>query len=352
MMKTNALKKALSALACPELDQLNDHPHLIYQALQALTIFQRIGELSVEGECLGKLWRGTLTPHRIMYGQLRQDLLARSAVQTLHQIGRVDLLIGALKHPDPHIRALVARSGINPHRLCELHTDVWSEVRLGAVRGLERIAGPEALCLVQYLGDQNLSVRLNALRGLGRLSRASWIKDHTQHLPQIAANIRLVIHNSTATQDERQAALSALALWGDTQDATSILNAHYQRGGLVELSKAALYALVIADDASPLQEIQRTLHQSPSLIMRSYAAQLLVDPRLNWDHKTHHATFTERLKLLKQEIQKMKHQGDRRLADRLIKHYQNLSRKHASSLRSEPETVGSDLAPPVSEEEF
>ena len=87
MMKTNALKKALSAIACPKLVQLNDSPQLIHRALQAITIFQRIGELGPEGECLKQLWQSTFTPRRIMYGHLKQDLLARSAIQTLHQIG-------------------------------------------------------------------------------------------------------------------------------------------------------------------------------------------------------------------------------------------------------------------------
>ena len=351
MMKTNALKKSLSILACPDLTMVKRQPHLVARSLKAIQVFLKMGELGVEGECLGELWKSTLTPTRMSYGHLPQDLIARSAAQALHQIGRVDLLIGALVHPDPQIRALAARSGIEPRRLCELYIDDWPEVRLGAIRGLVRVASTDALCLFHYLKDHNLSVRLQALEGIGRLSQITKSSYHPRDQSSMITEVRRIVRDSGALLSERHAALTTLALWGERQDASDLLKAHFERGGLLELSKSALYALVIADPASSLNEVKRAIRSSPSLVMRSYAARLLVDPRIKWDHLTSKADEDTRLTLLRHVIQELNHRGETRVAERLMTQYQKVKLQESGLSATTQTELLPELAPALSDEE-
>ena len=351
MMKTRALIKALSVLACPDLRQSEGAQQATRNAADAIRVFRKLGELGIEGECIGQLWRLTLgPPRRDMYGHRALDLIARLAAETLHQIGRVDLLIGALVHPDPRIRALAARSGAEPHLLCTLYTDGWSEVRMSAIIGLERVAGAESLCLTHYLKDARLSIRLRALRGLGRLAGVSDRSYSQGERARMIAEVRHIVHDSEATQSERNAALTALARWGERSDASDILEAHYERGGLLEFSKAALYALVIADATTSLQELKRAILHSPSLVIRAYAAQLLVDPRLKWSSIRSDHDQAQRRALLSRVVLEMRHRGETRIAEQLSARAQSLSDHGPNAGHQLPIEDRVELAPPLDEE--
>ena len=164
------------------------------------------------------------------------------------------------------------------------------------------------------------------------------------------SEVRNIVHNSDAVHSERHAALTTLALWNRTEDASEILNAHFKRGGLIELSKSALYALVIGHPTSSLKEIERTIHLSPSLVMHGYAAHLLVDPRTT-KHLMTSDEQSKRLNLLKSVMIHMTRQGERRVADQLMKHYQRLKRHNDRSSPIFDTDHLPDLAPSISDEE-
>jgi hypothetical protein len=163
--------------------------------------------------------------------------------------------------------------------------------------------------------------------------------------------VRRIVHDSRVLPSERHAALTTLALWGEIQDASDILKAHFERGGLLEFSKSALYALVISDPASSLTEIKRAKQSSPSLVMRGYAARLLVDPRIKWRHLTSKIDQDARFTLLEHVIQELTHRGETRVAEQLMKQYQRVKLQESDlSARTQIHRLP-ELAPALSDEE-
>ena len=348
VMYTRGLERALMEHACITAEHLERlEPRRASRAIKALSVISRFEMIQGDAQCLTALWRHTMAQGdsaRRAYGHLLKDLIAREAVEAIYRLGRIDLLRGATSHPDPHIRALAARSGVEPTSLCSLSEDAWPAVRLSAARGIARVAGVESLCLVRYLSDSELSVRITALRGIGRLAAEPWATSADVPLDEVFTSLRTIASDSEAALDERSAALTALARWGATQVAEQLLRAHLERGGLLELSRAALYAVAISAD-HPLTPLKRVLERSPSLALRGYAATLLADSRLKWSERREE--LLERLKLMRGVIDELSGAAPR-LALKLEERYRDLETPNPHHQR---DRAPRDLAPRLDEED-
>ena len=149
---------------------------------------------------------------------------------------------------------------------------------------------------------------------------------------------------NSGSNHERSAALTALARWGATQVAEQLLKAHLERGGLLELSRAALYAVAVSADR-PLTHLKRMIERSPSLALRGYAAMLLADSRLQWSERR--GELLERLRLMRSVIDELSNAAPR-LALKLEDRYRDLESPNSSHQRGR---TPRDLAPHLDEED-
>ena len=306
------LFRQVISIACASTheDRLSDQgTDQIAYARAAVEVLKRKG---IHHECLEKIWRQTAQPPRSIYGQHQTDLLARETVQLLAQQGRVDLLSGSLQHPDPEIRAIAARRGVDPEQLCSLMSDRWSFVRRAAVLGIEEVALPSGICLTELLNDSSLLVSVPAAEALGRLATAAWAQRSSP--PKILLNsLNDTAQDQQAVLVVRLAALLALARWGQYEVALKYWQSHLQDGGLVPISLGALDALVLSGSVNTLEVLQQALIKSRSIEIKLRGAYLLVDPRVRWHQSDY--TRADRLLLLDRAIKSAV--GDRLLLSKL-----------------------------------
>ncbi len=205
-------------------------------------------------EPLAPLLAGADTPEAVA--------LAREAAQALSVAGATALLAAGRAHPDPEVRATVARSGALGADTCALLSDPWPAVRRAAAQGLRRHPAA-AGCLVPALSDADPSVVMAATRVAG----GSGVAALQPALRRIAGNARAAI-------PARVEAIIALGHLGDTEPARRILSTHAAKGGIEPLADAAVRALAgDASDAS-LQPLRDAL-RAPSERVRVSAAQAL-----------------------------------------------------------------------------
>lgn len=188
--------------------------------------------------------------------------LAREAARALRQLGAVEALTPALGSPDPEVRAHAAWAGAGGPALCELlANDPWSEVRVGAARGLAR--HPSAVsCLGPALTDADPKVQQAAV------ATATAAPD-----PALKAPLRALAGDPRAPTAARADAFVALGHLGDVEPAQKALAVHLDKGGIIPLAEAAVRALAAAK--SPPAQIRPAL-ASKAPVVQLAAARALV----------------------------------------------------------------------------
>lgn len=195
-------------------------------------------------------------------GEPEAVALARESARALRQLGAVDALAPALRSADPEVRAHAAWAGAGGAALCGLLADdPWSEVRIGAARGLAR--HPAAVsCIAGALGDADHKVQQAAV------ATAIATPD-----PALREPLRALAGDARAPTAARADAFVALGHLGDTEPARKALAVHLDKGGIVPLAEASVRALAAA--GAPPEQIRAAL-QSEEPVVQLAAARALV----------------------------------------------------------------------------
>ncbi len=205
---------------------------------------------------------GMLAPLTAGAGDPEAVALAREAARALRQLGAVEALTPALGSPDPEVRAHAAWAGAGGPALCELlASDPWSEVRVGAARGLARHPGAVG-CLGPALTDADPKVQQAAV------ATATAAPD-----PALKAPLRTLAGDPRAPTAARADAFVALGHLGDVEPARKALAVHLDKGGIIPLAEAAVRALAAAK--VPPAEIRPAL-SSEAPVVQLAAARALV----------------------------------------------------------------------------
>ncbi len=161
--------------------------------------------------------------------------LARESARALRQLGAVEPLGAALKSPDPEVRAHAAWAGAGGAALCAaLADDPWSEVRVGAARGLARHPAHVA-CIGSALRDADPKVQQAAVATAVAAPDAA-----------LRAPLRQLAGDARAPTSARAEAFVALGHLGDIEPAEKALALHLDKGGIVPLAEAAVRAFAAA----------------------------------------------------------------------------------------------------------
>lgn len=161
--------------------------------------------------------------------------LARESARALRQLGAIEQLGAALESPDPEVRAHAAWAGAGGAGLCTaLESDPWSEVRVGAARGLARHPAHVA-CIGPALHDDDPKVQQAAV------ATAVATPD-----PALRTPLRQLAGDARAPTSARAEAFVALGHLGDIEPAEKALALHLDKGGIVPLAEAAVRAFAAA----------------------------------------------------------------------------------------------------------
>lgn len=310
-----SLLRELAQIACQPLKSSEDQGELYENSWAAVRI---LGRIQQHHECFSQLWilNAKKTKNLNTYfGLAPLDLLVREVVKTLSEQGRVDLLNGSLEHPDPEVRALAARSGVDPELLCTLTKDPWAIVKKAVILGLESIRGPLATCMVDLLEDPDSYIVERAATALGRLSSASWAREMSSPPLKLIEGLSTLAHDRERGINERSAALRALSRWGNTNIAEEFWRAHLESGGLIDLAKSALEARVLSESSNPLALIREAILSSRSGRIKLSGFVLLIDQRVAWEKR--HLSKKDRRAFLDQMVKELGSSADELLLLRL-----------------------------------
>lgn len=269
IMKSESLFQSLEKVAC-----LHSSPISSKQMQRALTSIQLMAQMNEVRPCL-KSYLSHQVTHKKWSGLERHTILARAVALAARQTGRIDLLMNATQHFDPEVREHAANAGADPKRLCALLKDPWGNVKHGAIRGLEKIGGPEGLCLIEALTFLPNRLLARAIQTLGRLGKSSWAKEH-RISPLLSKTLTTLVYSKQAHSSIKRSALVALANWGSLSEARDILESHLKTGRLESLTLGALQAIVVGSPDTAFFSLSNIVIKSPSVRVRLAAIRFIL----------------------------------------------------------------------------
>ncbi len=304
MIKTPSLLSQLSRVACLNTESSsttetpkNNSPKALKRALGAIKL---LSQLQAPPPCLAERWlRPGLSSSRQVTGDLAFDLLSRASALAYRRGGRVDLLQGMTKHPDPEVREHAAHAGADPETLCTCLNDPWRLVRFAAIRGLEKVSDPRGLCLIETMSTLDDDLRIRSVIALGRLAESSWAKGQSTP-PHLSQALRELSRAPQESISIRRAALVALARWGSFSEAEAMVIAHLKSGGLVEVTRGALHAIISSGSQLSKTLTHKIIAESESTVLRLDALKWLSDPRAPWESLDPPYTTSQRLAFVRE----------------------------------------------------
>ena len=191
-----------------------------------------------------------------------ETALAREAAVALTELKAFDVLAAGVKSEDPEIRAQAANYGtLSSSERCAMLKASWPLVRLGAARGLAH--DPERGCLAEALEDRDPSVRRAAADAAGGaldgMAEGNVVKPTDEAKAKLLPLLEARAADRREKLEVRQSALIALGRLGSFEKAQKILAAHLQKGGLSELTEAAIFAIA---QHQPTKEEQSLLQEA------------------------------------------------------------------------------------------
>lgn len=283
---------------------------------RALMSIKQLSRLSEVRTCLIDRWLTGYKP-KSMSGGEAETVIARAVSLASRQAGRVDLLVNVTQHPDPEVREHAAYAGADPSHLCDLLKDPWDNVKRGAIRGLEKIAGPQGLCLRDALKDLPISLKGVALKALGHLGKSAWAKKRGLS-SSLAQALTEIVHANHLTIHIRHRALVALASWGSLSVARDILSSHLKTARLEGLAMGALQALIVGSPNTALQDLHNVFLKSSSIRVRLASLDLMVRLKLP-DQKQQERLEHKKYILIKTMISEQNRDENPLLLKRLLK---------------------------------
>ena len=277
-MKGEQLFQGLEKLICIKSQTKLTAPKL-YNILKAIKIISRLGEIR---PCMAQTWLKVRDKRELnINGSSPNDVITRAVALAARQTHRVDLLQGLALHPDPEVRVHVAYAAAEPKQLCNLLNDRWPMVQRAAMIGIEKIAAPSGLCLIDQIPSLNAQLRERGIRALGRLGQSNWAQDEPKR--NLVLNLLSKLLNQRQNSIHlRNTVLVALANWGYLSDSRDILKEHLASGHLEGLVLGALQAMTVAQPTDLMSLFQSLFEKTSSLrIRRQILKHLSRYPQIN-----------------------------------------------------------------------
>ena len=260
-MKGEQLFQGLEKLICIKSQTKLTAPKL-HNILKAIKIISRLGEIR---PCMAQAWLKVRDKRDFnISGNSPNDVITRAVALAARQTHRVDLLQGLTLHPDPEVRVHVAYAAAEPEQLCNLLNDNWPMVQRAAIIGIEKIAAPSGLCLVNKIPSFNVRLKERGIRALGRLGQSKWAQNEPKR--NLVLNLLSKLLNQRQNSIHlRNTALVALANWGYLSDSRDILKEHLASGHLEDLVLGALQAITVAQPTDLMSLFQSLFEKTSSL---------------------------------------------------------------------------------------